>query len=395
MLCWQKKRGLNMDDDEDWIALSDPDISMAELDAVTNVLKSARISAGEVVDTFENDFAEYLGRRYAVAVSSATQGLMLALRALDIRPGDEIITSAYAWYQIAHAITLVGAVPILVDIDYWSGALLADKAAAKITPNTRAILAGNPNGHPADWNALRALASRHELALLEDSTEAIGSRYQGKLVGTFGDVSVFDFSQPAALVCGEGGMVVTDDPVLASELRYFRGRVMDERFSISIASRVPHQAMMSDMSAALGLAQLERLDEILARRKRVESWYLAYIQSFEGIKPAYIAPEVDEIHWMTFLVHLGTRFTRSARNQIVDDLLTAHIEAPAYCNPLHLQYFYGNLGYRKGDLPVTEKVADRALALPFHGHLDEDTVAFIVQTAKDSSVNVGAGAAIY
>jgi dTDP-4-amino-4,6-dideoxygalactose transaminase len=153
--------------------------------------------------------------------------------------------------------------------------------------------------------------------------------------------------------------------------------------------------MMSDMSAALGLAQLGRLDEILARRKRVESWYLAYIQSFEGIKPAYIAPEVDEIHWMTFLVHLGTRFTRSARNQIVDDLLTAHIEAPAYCNPLHLQYFYGNLGYRKGDLPVTEKVADRALALPFHGHLDEDTVAFIVQTAKDSSVNVGAGAAIY
>lgn len=384
-----------MSDDEEWIALSDPDISAVELEAVANVLKSPRISAGEVVEAFESDFAEYVGRRYAVAVSSATQGLVLALRALGICPGDEVIASAYAWHQIAHAIALVGAVPVLADIDYWSGALLADKAAAKITPRTRALLASNPNGHPADWNSLRALAKLHGLALLEDSTEAIGSRYQGQLVGSFGDVAVFDFSQPSALVCGEGGMVVTDDPALASELRYFRGRALDERFSISIASRLPYQVMMSDMSAALGLAQLDRLDEILARRKRVEGWYLEYIQSFEGIKPAYIAPEVDEIHWMTFLVHLGTRFTRSARNQIADDLLTAHIEAPAYCQPLHLQYFYSNLGYHKGDLPVTEKVADRALALPFHGHLDEDTIAFVVQTAKDSSVNVGAGAAIY
>ena len=380
---------------EEWIALTDPDISAHELDAVTEVLKSSRLSAGPVVERFEAEFAASLGRQYGIAVSSGSIALMVSLRAMGIGPGDEVIASAYSWHQIANAIVLTGATPIFADIDYWSGTLAADKAEEKITPHTRAIIAGNTNGHPAAWAAFQALAKVYNIRLIEDSTEAIGSRYQGKLVGTFGDLSIFDFSQPAAMVCGEGAMIVTDDPDLASELYYHRSRRIEERFSISIGSRVPYQAPISDMTAALGLAQLYRLDEILARRKRVAGYYGKYIQSFEGIKPSYVAPEVDEIHWMVYVIHLGTRFTRSARNQIVDDMHTAEVEAAAYCNPLHLNYFYGTLGYKKGDLFVTEKVSDRSLALPFHGHLYDDTIEFIVTTAKDSSVNVGAGAAIY
>ena len=306
-----------------------------------------------------------------------------------------MIASAYAWHQIAHAIVLVGATPVFADIDYWSGTLSAEKAAAKITSRTKAIMAGNTNGHPAAWEPFRALANEHGIKLIEDSTEAIGSRYKGQVVGTFGDLAKFDFSQPSALCCGEGAMIVTDDHELASELRYHRSRGLDERFSIAIASRVPYQASISDMTAALGLAQLDRLDEILIRRKRVEGFYEEHILAFEGIKPSYVAPDVDEVHWMSFVVHLGTRFTRSGRNQIVDDLATEQVEVLAYCNPLHLQYFYGTLGHKKGDLFVTEKVADRSLALPFHAHLDSDTVHFIVSTTKDSSINVGAGAAIY
>lgn len=381
--------------ENDLITLTDPDISTHELAAVANVLKSSRLSAGPLVEQFEAAFAESLGRRYGIAVASGTIGLMVSLRALGIGPGDEVIASAYSWHQIAHAIVLVGATPIFADIDYWSGTLAVEKAEVKITPHTRAIVVGNTNGHPAAWAPFRALAETHGIKLIEDSTEAIGSRYMGKLVGTFGDLSIFDFSQPSALVCGEGAMIVTDDDDLASELYYHRSRRLDERFSLSITSRVPHQATISDMTAALGLAQLDRLDEILARRKRVESDYSKYIQSFEGIKPSYVAPEVDEVHWMVYVIHLGTRFTRSARNQIVDDLATAEIEVAAYCNPLHLQYFYSTLGYKKGNLFVTEKVSDRSLALPFHGHLDDDTIQYIVTTAKDSSVNVGAGAAIY
>lgn len=378
-----------------WIPLSDPDISHAELDAVNTVLQTPRLSQGPVVEAFESAFAAYLGRKYAVAVSSGSMGLLLCLKAHGIGPGDEVIASPFSWHQSAHAVALVGAKPVFADIDYWAGTLAPDKAEAKITPNTRAILVGNTNGHPAPWQAFREMADKHKLILLEDSTEAIGSRYQGKLVGSFGDCAVFDFSQPGALVCGEGGMVVTDDLELFRTLRSYRNRRMDERFSIVVSARLPYQASMSDLAAALGMTQLDRIDAILARRKQAEDYYLDHIRSFEGIKPPYVAPDVTDVHWMLYLVHLGTRFSRSSRDGIVADLHTEQIEAAAYCQPLHLQAFYQELGYRKGNYFVTEKVADRAIALPFHGHLSEDQVGFIVKTAKDASLNVGAGSAIY
>jgi dTDP-4-amino-4,6-dideoxygalactose transaminase len=381
--------------EQEWIKLSDPDISNAEFAAVKAVLGGPQLSSGPKVEAFESEFASYLGRSYGVAAASGSIALMLALRALGIKPGDEVIAPAYSWRQIAHAIALVGATPVFADINYWTGTLAPDKAAAKITERTRAIVVCNCNGHPAAWNEFRALAQQHGLKLIEDSTEAIGSRYRGKQVGSFGDVAIFDFSQPSALCCGEGAMLVTDDPEIASELHYVRDRALSDRFSISIASRVPHQAGISELTAAIGLAQLDRLDEILARRKRVEAFYLEHVQFFEGIKPPYIAPEIDEVHWMLYLVHLGTRFTRSMRNQILDDLATEEIEAAAWCQPLHQQFFYSRFGCKKGDLFLTEKIADRCIALPFHAHLTDDEVHFIVQTAKDSSINVGAGAAIY
>lgn len=380
---------------QDWIALSDPDISPAELEAASAALKSPRLSAGPVAEAFEAALAARLGRRHGVAAAGGTLGLLLCLRAAGIGPGDEVIASPLSWHQIAHGVALAGAEPVFADIDYWSGTLAPDKAEAAITPRTRAILAGNTNGHPAAWEALRGLARRHGLLLLEDSSEAIGSSYEGRPVGSFGDCAVFDFSQPGALACGEGGMVLTDDAELAARLRYLRNRRPDERFSLVATGYPPLQAAMSDLNAALGLAQLTRLDEILARRKAVEAEYLRHVQSFEGIKPPYVAPEADAVHWMVYLVHLGTRFTRSSRDAIAADLRTERIESAAYCQPIHLQQYYLARGWRKGRLPVAEKVADRAIALPFHAHLSADQVGFVVKTAKDASVNVGAGAAIY
>ncbi len=377
------------------IPLSQPDITRAELDAVLTALSGPRLSGGPAVEEFEAAFAGYVGRRHAVAVASGTLGLLLALKAHGLGPGQEIIVSPYSWREIAHAVVAVGATPVFADIDYWSGTLASDKVTACITPATRAIVAANTNGHPAPWEPLRSLAKQHGLVLIEDSTEAIGSRYQGRLVGGFGDCAVFDFSQPGAIVCGEGGMVVTDDDVLARKLRHLRGRRPEERDSVVIGSIPPHQAGISALSAALGLAQLRRLDEILARRKETERGYYEHIKSFEGIKDPYIAPEVTEVHWFLYLVHLGTRFTRSSRDAIVDDLRTAGVEACAYCAPLHRQRYYLDRAPAPQKLFVTEKVADRAVALPFHGYLDADQIGFIVQTMKDASVNVGAGSAIY
>ncbi len=378
------------------IALSDPDITRSEIDAVTAVLKSSTLSAcGPATEAFEAAFAAYLGRKYAVAVSSGTLGLAIVLAAYGVGPGSEVIASPYSFREAVHAIALLGAKPVFADIDYWAGTIAAEKVEAAITPNTRAIVASNSNGHPAPWSALRTVAKQHDLFLIEDSTEAIASRYEGALVGTFGDCSVFDFSQPLALSCGEGGMVVTDDADIAVALRRHRAHRLAERTSVVIGGTPPYQAGMSEMSAALGFAQLNRLEEILERRKRVEHFYLKHVQSFEGIKPPYIAPDACEVHWFLYLVHLGTRFTRSSRDAIVEDLCVEQVEAVAYCNPLHLQRYYFDLGYRRGNFFVTEKVADRAVALPFHTHLSEDHVAFIVATMKDASINVGAGAAIY
>jgi perosamine synthetase len=381
---------------ETWISLSEPDHSANELSAIKVVLNRTVQTDGAITKAFESAFAAYLGRKHAIAVSGGTVGMLLTLKAAEIGAGDEVITAGYSWRQTAHAITWAGATPVLADIDYWSQTLSAEKAEAKISPKTRAILATNVNGHPADWDHLQALAKKSGVLLIEDATESIGSRYQGKLVGSFGDVAVFDFSQLSPLCCGQAGMIVTDDDTLALKIRHFRSRQRQERASLTATLRPPLNAGISEITAALGLVQLQRLPEILAKRKQVEAWYEAQISSFEGIKPPYIAPGVDEVHWFLYTVHLGTRFSGSSRDALVDDLETELVESAAYCQPLHLQRAYiEQYGYRKGDFKVTEKVADRAIALPFHGHITENQIEFIVKTAKDASINVGAGAAIY
>ena len=380
---------------DDWLWLSDPDLSDVEADLVAAALRRPRLSSGPIVERFEQEFARWVGRRHGVAVASGTLGTLLALRALGIGPGDDVIASPYGWHQVAHAVELAGARVVFSEIDYWSGCLDPARAAARITPATKAILAGNVNGHPAAWGTLRELSGAHRLRLIEDSTEAVGSRLAGLRVGSFGDISVFDFSQPSLLCCGEGGILLTDDEAIAAELRYLRARSASDRRSVSVGSRIPLQASIGEPTAALALGQLVRIDDILARRKQVEARYLEELQSFEGIKPSYVAPDVDEVQPMLVVLHLGKRFTASACAQIVEDLATEFVEAAIYCRPLHQQFHYASKGWRRGDFPLVERIADRALALPLHVHLDADHVKFIVKTLKDSSVNVGAGAAIY
>ena len=383
----------------DAISLFEPECGEREIELVCAVLQSARWGDGPMLESFERAFAGWVGRKHAVAVGSGTLGTWIALRAMGIGPGDEVICTSHTWHQVAQAITLTGATPVFADINYWTGSLSPEKAALKITPHTRAILAGNTNGHPADWDPLRALADAHGLKLIEDSTESFASRYKGRTVGSFGDVSVFDFSAPSALCTGEGGMLVTDDDDLVHELRYLRQRRLADRASVSVGSRVPLQAGMSELTAALGLAQLAGLDERLAERQQVVTWYQEQMQSFEGVKPPYISVDVDEVHWMLYVVHLGKRISGSSRAQMMDDLRSCGIETAAYSHPLHQQFYYMNageaIGQQRGLLRDTDRIGDRALALPLHTQLDAIQVKYIVTTLKDTATNVGAGAAIY
>jgi len=384
-----------MNMNEQPIRLSDPDISASELELVEAVLCTPQLGQGRMVEAFEGEFADWLGRKHAIAVSSPTLAVWLCLAAWEIGDGHEVVSSGHSWHQIARGVSLAGAKPVFADIDYWSGTLAPAKAAEKVTPATRAILAGNTNGHPADWKALRALAAQHEIKLIEDCSESLGSRYAGQKVGTFGDCAIFDFSQTSALCCGEGAMIVSDNLGFARTLRYLRDRQSEQRYSISISRLLPLNARISEITAALGLAQLKRIEAILAKRKQVALWYQDQIKSFEGIKPPYLAPEAEEVNWFLYTVHLGTRFSQSSCRTIVEDMHTAGVDAALYSHPLYLERYYIEQGWRKGSCFVTEKVADRAIALPFHSHLDEEQIKFIVKTAKDALVNVGAGAAIY
>ncbi len=383
----------------DVISLFEPHCGAHELELVCAVLQSTQWSEGPMVASFENAFAAGVGRKHAVAVHSGTLATWVALRALGIGAGDEVICTAHSWHQVAQAIALCGATPVFADINYWTGSLSPEKAALKVTPHTRAILAGNTNGHPADWTALRALAHAHSLTLIEDSTEALGSRYRGQCVGSFGDVAVFDFSGPSALCTGEGAMLVTDDDALVHELRYVRQRRLADRGSVSVGARIPLQAAMSEITAALGVTQLATLDERLEQRSEVVAWYQAAMQSFEGIKPPYLGEGVDSVHWMLYVVHLGKRFSGSTRTQMMDDLLSCGIETAAYSQPLHQQFYYMQaqeaIGRQRGQLRDTDRIGERALALPLHTKLDAAQVEYIVKTLKDTATNVGAGAAIY
>ena len=382
-------------EDPGFIPLVDPDISAAEVAVLGKVLTAGPLNDGRMTEAFETAFAAYVGRRHAVAVSSGTMALLLALRVLGIGPGDEVLCSPYGWHQVQQAVALSGATPVFVDIDYWQHTLNPEKAALKITPSTRAIVAGNVNGHPAHWDELTVLADRHGLILIEDSSEAVGSIYKGRMVGGFGACSIFDFSEPGVLLAGGGGMVATDDGNLAHELRYLRTREAEHRYTVGITRRLPWQASMSNLNAALGLVQLERLPEILERRAAVVRMYEAAMASFEGIKPPYRGPGAEIVHPMVYAVHLGTRFTASGRKAILEDLDTHGIEASDYGQPLYSQQAYVERGHTRADCPVCQKTADRALALPLHRSITAGQIAFMVDTLKDATVNTGAGAAIY
>jgi len=387
---------LSQEEEEiDVIPLSDADISQVEISVLNGMLEEANLSDGRMAEAFEDAFARYTKRNYAISFNSPTMATLLLIKALGLGQEDEVICAPYSWFQMANAVALAGASVVFSDIDYWSHCLSLKKATAKITDKTKAIMVNNANGQPADWDGFRALAKEKGLFLIEDSSEALGSTYRGQHVGSFGDAALFAFSQPGPLVCGEGAMIVTDDKDLYIKLRHMRRREEGDDFSVVITNTLPFNCGMHNLTAALGLVQLKRLDEILARRKETEALYAEAIQFFEGIKPPYKAEGVDEIHWFTYAVHLGTRFTASARNAILEDLHEQGIEARDFCRPTYLQQYFVQHGVRKGECGVCEKVADRSVALPFFADIEKDKIDFIIETLKDAATNTGAGAAIY
>jgi perosamine synthetase len=356
------------------IPLSAPDIGEDDIAAVVNVLRTSRLSLGPVLDEFEREFAKYLGAEHAIAVSSGTAGLHLALLALRIGIGDEVIVPSFTFIAAANAIRYVGATPIFVDIDPITLNMTAECVERAITAKTRALMVVHTFGIPADTDALLEIAVRHELRVIEDACEAIGAEFQGSKVGTFGDAGVFAFYPNKQMTTGEGGMVVVKSGSVAATIRALRNhgrRVRDDWFE---HSELGYNYRISEMNCALGLAQLRRLEAVLAMRRAVAEEYDRRLRDCETlVLPPMSLPE-RSISWFVYVVRLNAEFTNAQRDVIRDYLIGRGIGCGRYFAPIHLQLCYRESALGQVQLPVTKAVAARTLALPFFNRMTEEQV---------------------
>jgi perosamine synthetase len=364
------------------IPLSRPDITEREIARVVQVLRSPHLSLGPTLREFEEVFAACLGRRRAVAVNSGTSGLFLSLRSLGIGPGDEVITTPFTFIASATTIMMTGARPVFIDIDETSPNMSPQRVEAALTGRTRAILPVEVFGNPAGLDTVGAIAQRHNLPVVEDSCEALGSALHGRKVGTFGTLSVFGFYPNKQITTGEGGMIVTDRDDLADLCVSLRNQGRGAGGGWLAHERLGYNYRLSDINCALGIVQLSRLEEIKAARRRVASWYQEILAADDRL---IVPTEAQgcEVSWFVFVVQLREDYGAAQRDAILEEMTRQGIQVGNYFPPVHLQPFIAEpYGYRPGDFPVAESVSRRTIALPFHNRLSQDEVAIVCGTLR-------------
>jgi perosamine synthetase len=356
------------------IPLCRPDITEAERSAVLEVLNTPNLSLGPKLPEFEEIFGRYVGSKHAIAVNSGTSGLHLCLRAMGIGEGDEVITTPFSFIASANCILFDGGRPVFVDIDPETWNIDPARIESAITPRTKAILPVDVFGQPADMDPIRAVADAKGLRILEDSCEALGASYKGRNAGTLGDAAVFGFYPNKQITTGEGGMVVTDDEEIARLVLSMRNQGRDVGMGWLAHARLGYNYRLSDINCALGIAQMQRIDEILAGRKRVADLYLERLQGERRVTVQKVLPEVT-ISWFVMVVRLADDYSSDQRDQIIHSMREQKIGCSNYFPPIHLQPFYAEqFGYKRGDFPNCDALTDHTLALPFHGGMTESEV---------------------
>lgn len=392
--------------------MSAPDVGDDERRLVDEVLRSGRLSMGPMLARFEEEFAACAGVPHAVGVSSGTAGLHLGMIAAGVGDGDLVVTSPFSFVASANAILYERGIPVFVDIDPETLALDAGRAAeaveslarrlpdrgrwlprgARVSPGTlRAVVPVHVFGRPAEIDGLAAAARAHGVALVEDACEAVGARTGGRPVGTAGDAGVFAFYPNKQMTTGEGGMLVTAHATWDELFRSLRnqGRDGDARWLHHV--RLGFNYRLDEMSAAVGLAQLRRLDALLAGRRAVASAYDARLKSVAGVSPLSAPGPRVEKSWFVYVVRLDPAIDRS---RLMERLEARGVPTRPYFSPIHLQPFYRDrFGFEPGDFPHTEEAARRLLALPFHAGLAEDDLDYVCGCLADESARARDSAA--
>jgi perosamine synthetase len=363
------------------VPLARPNLGTEELRLVAEVLESGALALGRFATEFENAIARMADRRYGVACSSGTAGLHLAVRALGIGPGDEMITTPFSFVASANCLLYEGAIPRFVDIEEETLGLNPELIADAATERTKGILAVDVFGQPCQIAALEAMAVESGWVLLEDSCEALGSSLNGRPLGSFGSISVFAFYPNKQITTGEGGAVVTDDAAMASRMRRMANQGRDDEGTWLRHVELGFNYRMDELSAAVGVAQLRRFEELRAGRRHAADAYEVALADIDRVTVPRSAAGA-EVDWFVYVVRLDPSVDR---DRLIDKLAEEGVPSRPYFTPLHLQPFYRErFGFQPGDFPVTERIADSTLALPFSSLMSDDEVAVVADALKAS-----------
>lgn len=358
------------------IPMSAPDITEEDVQAVAEVVRSGRLALGPKTEEFEKLIANYVGVKHAVAVSSGTAALHLIVKALDIGPGDEVLVPSFTFVASVNVILYEGATPVFVEIEPETYNLDPEDLERKVTSRTKAIMVVDVFGHPAEWDEILRIAAKHNLKVIDDSCEAIGAEYKGRKLGQFGDAAAFAFYPNKQMTTGEGGVIVTNDDDIAKLCRSMRNQGRGETGAWLEHERLGYNYRMTEMSAALGISQLKRLESFLKKREQVAQMYTERLSKLEFVRPAVVRPYV-RMSWFVYVVTLAEGLHR---DPVMKALAERGIPTRGYFSPVHLQpYIRKQLGTKEGMLPVTESVAQRTIALPFHGNMSETEVDQVVE----------------
>jgi len=375
-----------------FLPFSKPSISEAEIEAVADVLRSGWITTGAKTAAFEQAFAGYCKAQDAVALNSATAGMHLLLAAMDIGPGDEVITPSLTWVSTVNLLRLLGATPVFADVDRDTLMVSRQTVEPLISERTRAIIPVHFAGAAVDLEPLRQMASVRHIPLIEDAAHAAGTEYQGKKIGQQG-TALFSFHPIKNMTCGEGGMFCSDDAGLLERIRRlkFHGLGMDA-FDRTMQGRSPQAEVMepgfkynlTDMAAVLGLGQLSRLDAFIAKRTALAERYLALLAGVPEILPL-IPPTYPMRHaWHLFVVRLDTQKTGMDRDQFMAELKKRNIGTGIHFKAVHQQRYYREtLRLPAGVLPNTEWNSDRLCSLPLFPDMHLDDVDEVVRAIKE------------
>ena len=357
--------------------IAKPYITDSDRRAVLSVLKTDHLSLGPKYTEFESAFAKKIGTKYACAVSSGTAGLHKVMIAADIGPGDEVITTPFSFVASANCILYVGATPVFVDIEPLTYNIDPKKIEEKITKKTKAILVVHIFGQPAEMATILKIAKKYKLKIIEDACESIAAKYKNKNSGTFGESAVFAFYPNKQMTTGEGGMVVTNNAKIYELCSSLRNQGRSPNMQWLDHERLGYNYRMDEMSAALGLAQLSKLDYMIEQRRVIAALYNKHFLKYSDIVSLPQTAKGNTHTWFVYVVRI--KDPKIKRDNVIEILAKQGISTKPYLPSIHLFSFYKNkFGFKRGDFPISEAVSDTSLALPFYIGLKDQDIKHIV-----------------